>query len=564
MAVVAGRRRDVVETVQVGLAAGPQPRLTDLRGNDRGVVQPDQGVFLGRSVDPFHLVLHVGPARAIAERRRLEVAIGFAFRTARQAFDPRVVHQPGRRGRIGQIDVHDLNRDRQSGARVVVGRVRRPLTVGIHAERHVVGGPRFFSAESQLFRVCDHPLVDRIRVGLQLGRIRVVPDRRHRHEFAVQVDDHRRAILVRIGVQVFEEQLQRRLLRHVVELRRNRVAIPLGGFDRELARLDRLDPRVVQSAGHRLAHRVVVEVRERVRERVGIGVEATALGPIEVQARLHHVRHVVVGRRAPGRHTARIHVDPRYRSIRIRRVVDVRPVEPVPAEARLGDPVRAELQPRIAALEVGDRRFDERHDRLHEHPPPGDVLDRQQVDVEHLRRREPGSHRVDHRRERRHRLLLPFRVALEDLDGDVADVAVVQTVERFDRNLPPPDPFTVPAHVAGQRVIGCEPSTAVVHGDRQRRLWRHAVIERIEIDGRADLPTIDEALDLGEDRLRLGEGEHPILLRVGRGVVVGQVVGQDHRTDDQDDETDRQLDERVAALARPCLSIQMPHDHSRS
>ena len=164
-----------------------------------------------------------------------------------------------------------------------------------------------------------------------------VAQRRHRHQLAVEVDQQRVLIFVRVGVEVLQQQPHRRLRRHVIELRRRRRPGLLGGEDLLTTLLDLVYAALPQRALLGVAHAVVEEVRQRVRVRVGVRVVGVLFGPVDVDPRLDVVWHVVVARRVPFRHAARVVVDVRDDGVAVEHLVGVRTIRLVPPEARLGD-----------------------------------------------------------------------------------------------------------------------------------------------------------------------------------------------------------------------------------
>ena len=402
----------------------------------------------------------------------------------------------------------------------------------------------------------------RLRDGV-LRRVGVVADRRHREELAVQVDEDRVVVLRRVRDHAVEEEAPRRGVVGV---------LARGDARLELGVLVRPAHRVVELVGDRVGDRVpdvVFGVPVRVHERLAGVADAVAVGvregladravvredrrevAVEVHARLHRVGDVVAGRRRPRGHLARVGVGPRRRVRRDARLVRVRRVLLVAAVARGRDPVGAELEARVARLEVGQRRVDERLDRVHVDPPAGHALEREEVDVVDLGRRVGVAHRADDRGDLGHLLAGEHRVrdVAEQADRADAQVARGDAGEVADGDPPVPAPLPHVAEVAGQLGVGLDQRTRVerVGRDREGRVLREAVVEAVEVGRDLALAALDVRAQLGEDRHRLLPREDAVAgvvraLRCTRDVGdAGHPADGDHAAGDQ------QLDQRESA-----------------
>jgi hypothetical protein len=401
-----------------------------------------------------------------------------------------------------------------------------------------------------------------VRDGVLRG-VAHVADGRHRQELAVEVHEDRVVEAVRVRDHPVEEEPHRR---GVVRVE------PRGHAGAELRVLVGPPHAVVVHVGERVGDRVAevvgpvavrvverlagvpaavpVRVHERLRRRVVVR-EGRGRRPVEVHARAEHRRDVVALGGGPGGHPTRVDVRPRGRVGARARLVRVGRVALVAAVAGRRDPVGAELEPGVPRLEVGEGRVDERLDRVHEDPPAGDVLEREQVHVVDLRRRvgvADGADDGGHLRDLRARERLAREVA-EHPHGADPEVARVDAGKAAHGDPPVPPPAAAVGDVARERVVGGDerPGRRRVGGDRQRRVLGHAVVEAVEVRGDLPRPALDVRPELREDRERLVAREHP----VARGVRVldgaHDVRGPRHGGDRDDGSADQALEEGEAA-----------------
>jgi hypothetical protein len=311
------------------------------------------------------------------------------------------------------------------------------------------------------------------RMAVRARRVGVVADRRQRKELSVQIHDERVLQLFGLRDEIVEEDAQRRLR---VEARELALLPPLA--------LDRLAHGGVELIGERVA----LDVRFPARRLEDLAVD--------VQAAADAIRRVVG--EAAVVDEARIPVGERRLHRRVDVLVHVRRVERIASVRQTRDPVQAELEAGIHGLHVVEGVLDERLQGGHVDPPSRDVLERERVDVDDLRRRHERSDRADHAAHLgEHTRARILSVAAIHGDGHLPDIAAVDAGKLGDGD----PPVILPESAAEARVSGDRIVLAVHFLERgEHGLHRGAVVVVVEQLGVALAAAFDVGLQLLDHR----------------------------------------------------------------